>query len=74
MLPFTLENVASYNIQPGDQIYIPHIKTILESNEESVGATLIQNGKETEIELKLLGLTREERDIILAGCLINYYA
>ena len=27
-----------------------------------------------DIELKLPGLTREERDIILAGCLINYYS
>ena len=26
------------------------------------------------VTLTLPGLTREERDIILAGCLINYYA
>ena len=26
------------------------------------------------LELRLEGLSREDRDIILAGCLINYYA
>ena len=36
--------------------------------------SLLQDGKETPLTLKLPGLTREERDIILAGCLINYYA
>jgi len=30
--------------------------------------------KETTLTVTLPGLTREERDIILAGCLINYYA
>ena len=74
MLPFILPDLASYNIQSGDRVYIPGIKAVLEGDGESVPATLIQGGKETAIELKLPGLTREERDIILAGCLINYYA
>ena len=74
MLPFILPDVASYNIQPGDQVYIPDIRTVLEGDAEACKATLIQKGSETEIELLLPKLTREERDIILAGCLINYYA
>ena len=32
------------------------------------------NGTERPVTLKLPGMTREERDIVLAGCLINYYA
>ena len=74
MLPFILPNLASYNIRSGDRLFIPRIKAVLEGDGESVPATLIQGGKETAVELKLPGLTREERDIILAGCLINYYA
>ena len=61
-------------LQPGDQVYIPGIRALLEGDEEEIAATLLQDGKETPLTLKLPGLTREERDIILAGCLINYYA
>ena len=61
-------------LQPGDQVYIPGIRALLEGDGEEIAATLLQDGKETPLTLKLPGLTREERDIILAGCLINYYA
>ncbi|MBQ3055303.1 MAG: hydratase [Oscillospiraceae bacterium] len=74
MLPFILDDAASFNIQAGDWIYIRGIRALLEGNDESIEATLIQNGKETKITLKLPAITREERDIILSGCLINYYA
>ena len=74
MLPFTLKDVASFNIQPGDRLYIPGIRAVLEGNGEDVPAVLMQDNKETSVTLHLPGLTREERDIILAGCLINYYA
>ncbi len=74
MLPFIAEDVKDWNIQEGDSLYIPGIKTLLEGSGEELGATLVQNGKQTPVKLKLPGLTREERDIILAGCLINYYA
>lgn len=74
MLPFILEDAASFNIQADDLIYIQGIRQILLGDAEDVPATLYQNGTAREITLKLPGLTREERDIILAGCLINYYA
>ena len=41
---------------------------------EEVAAVLLQNGTERPVTLRLPGMTREERDIVLAGCLINYYA
>ena len=50
------------------------IRALLEGDGEEIAATLLQDGKETPLTLKLPGLTREERDIILAGCLINYSA
>ena len=74
MLPFTAEDVKDWNIQPGDRLYIPGIRSILLSEAEEVPATLIQKGRETAVTLRLTGMTREERDIVLAGCLINYYA
>ena len=74
MLPFTVENIASYKIQPGDKVYVPGIRQALLGDAAAIEATLIQGEKQTEITLKLENLSREERDIILSGCLINYYA
>ncbi|HIR85415.1 MAG TPA: hypothetical protein IAA56_08735, partial [Candidatus Galloscillospira excrementavium] len=58
----------------GDRLYIPGIRKLLEGDGESIQATLLQSAGERTVTLTLPGLTREERDIILAGCLINYYA
>ena len=74
MLPFVTDELEKYNIQPGDKLWIPGVRTLLEGDGEELSATLLQSGKETSLTLRLPGLTREERDIILAGCLINYYA
>ena len=74
MLPFVADGVKDWNIQPGDKLWLPGIRKVLESMEETVEATLIQNGQERTVTLRLPGMTREERDIVLAGCLINYYA
>ncbi len=78
MLPFIAPDVASWDVQPGDSLYIPGIRALLEGDGEEISATLIQDRdgkrKQTPVTLTLPGLTREERDIILSGCLINYYA
>ena len=74
MLPFIAEDVKDWNIQPGDKLYLPGIRAAVDSGAEEVSAVLIQNGVEKPVTLKLPGMTREERDIVLAGCLINYYA
>ena len=74
MLPFICAGLKEKNLQPGDRVYIPGIRALLEGDGEEVTATLLQNGVESPVTLCLPGLTREERDIILAGCLINFYA
>ncbi len=74
MLPFIVPDIESLNIQPGDRLYIPGIRALLQGDGESIEATLLQGGASRSVTLTLPGLTREERDIILSGCLINYYA
>ena len=74
MVPFTVEHIESLNIQPGDRVYVPGIRKALSSMDETVTGTLIQPGGTQKIVLQLKNLSREERDVILSGCLINYYA
>ena len=74
MLPFTCENIASYNIQPGDRIYLPGIRKALEDGATRFEATLLQGDQKVALPLKLDNLAAEDREIILKGCLINYYA
>ncbi len=78
MLPFIAPDVAGWDLRPGDRLHIPGIRGLLKGDGGEIAATLMQDRdgtvKETAVTLRLPGLTREERDIILAGCLINYYA
>ena len=74
MVPFTVPDIESLNIQPGDRVYVPGIRKALSGMDEAVAATLLQPDGEKEITLELKNLSREERDVILSGCLINYYA
>ena len=74
MLPFVAAGLEDLSLQPGDKVYIPGIRALLEGDGDSVEATVLRDSGNTTVTLTLPGLTREERDIILAGCLINYYA
>ncbi len=78
MLPLTLadENNDIFNgaIENGDRIFIEGIKTAVSTGCEDVNATVYKkDGSSFELKLKLSGLTESEKDIILSGCLINYY-
>jgi aconitate hydratase len=74
MLPFTIEPEARKNLAVGDLIYIPGIRQAVKNGETEIRATLIQPEGRSPLVLKLKNLSKDERDIILAGCLINYYA
>ena len=74
MLPFVVPGIEELNIQPGDKLYVPGVRALLRGDGETITGTLIQGENRREITLNLPKLTREERDVILAGCLMNYYA
>ena len=77
MLPFICPGVAELELNPGDRLYLPGIRALLEGDGETIDVILLQREPDGPtakvVTLSLPGLTREERDIILAGCLINYY-
>ncbi len=75
MLPFQLKDAENSGIQPGDVVVLRGIKKAVEGGAEAVSAELIkENGSRQTLCLELPGLSAEEREILLAGCLINHYA
>jgi aconitate hydratase len=75
MLPFTIESEARESLEVGDLIYVPGIRQAVKNGETKIHASVIKpGGSRTPLVLMLKSLSKDERDIILAGCLINYYA
>ena len=73
MLPFiTGQDHTELSFQNGDYIFVPNVKQAVEEKWDVVKAYVVKDGLK-EIELKLGDLTDNEREIILKGCLINYY-
>ena len=73
MLPFiTEENHEDLSFKNGDYIFVPDVRNAVENKLDVVKAYVVSDGLK-EIELKLGDLTDNEREIILKGCLINYY-
>ena len=66
---------ADSGIQPGDVLVLRGIRSALvEGRTDEIPATLLSGGAARTLTLSLPGLTADERDILLCGCLINYYA
>jgi aconitate hydratase len=74
MLPFTIEAEAQGILELDDYIHIPGIRQAVKNGETEIHAFGIKAKGRTPFVLKLKNLSKDERDIILAGCLINYYA
>lgn len=74
MMPFTLDPDAEFPLSPGDFIFIPNVKEGLLANQTAFAATATSQGKTIPLTLHLNSLTQEDRELLLTGCLMNYYA
>ncbi|MDR1131728.1 MAG: hydratase [Oscillospiraceae bacterium] len=74
ILPFTTGETGRFEGEVGDWLYIPGIRAAVESGAEEIRATLLSERGTSDLTLRLRNLTGEEREILLRGCLINYYA
>jgi aconitate hydratase len=73
MLPFIMDEATALKLAIGDRIVIKGIREAVRSGAGSATAILIKGKAAADIVLSLPGLEEGEREIILAGCLINYY-
>ena len=70
MLPFVLKEEICFD--NGDYLFVPNIIEAIKERKTSIKAYVV-NKSMKEFELELGELTDDEREIILKGCLINYY-
>lgn len=72
MLPFHLKGEPDM-FETDDYIYVPGIRTALTENRlEDIPAYVIKENKAEKIFLYIKPMTENEREIVKAGCLINY--
>lgn len=69
ILPFHTD----FDFETGDYVYIPDVKRKVLSGADNYELIIIRQDKKLFAEANILPLTEEEKDIILKGCLINYY-
>ena len=73
MLPFiTEEDHNALSFHNGDYLFVPEVRKAVEEKQDVIKAYVVGDTLK-EITLKLGDLTDNEREIILKGCLINYY-
>ena len=69
MLPVQME--AEPDFEVGDYIYVPGIRSILDGELSQIKAYVL-GSQNREITLYIADMTPEEREIVKAGCLINF--
>ena len=69
MLPFQMKETPDFEV--GDYIYIPNINEVLSGDMKNISAYILGDTIK-KINLYVSNLTNTEKDIIKAGCLINY--
>ena len=74
MLPFTIDEDVDFDYKPFDSVFVPGIKSAVLKGEESLKGYVISDNDVREITLHIAGLTEKEREILLSGCLMNWYA
>ena len=74
MMPFLYEGSdKELPFALGDYVFIPGVRAAIANKDEVIKAYAITADGVKEFDVKLGELTDAERDIIMAGCLINYY-
>ena len=74
ILPFTIDEGTPFDYASGDFVFVPAVREAIETGKEDIPAKVITSSGVKDILLHVKGLTADEKEIILRGCLMNYYA
>ena len=72
MLPFIIKE-GDLPFENLDYLFLPEIRKAIEEKQSEMKAYVVKDGALKEFSLHMDPLTDDEREIILKGCLINYY-
>ncbi len=74
ILPFTISPDTPFNYTEGDLVFVEGVREKLISGKTEFSAVVLtEDGKKHPITLHITGLTDKEKQILLDGCLMNYY-
>ena len=73
IVPFTIAPETAFDFQPGDKVFIPGIREAILAGKEEIDAQVITANGVQPIHLFFQNLTATERQILVDGCLMNYY-
>ncbi len=73
MLPFQMKD-ETVPFEVGDYVYVPNVKAALDGDMKDIKAYVLKASGEPaqEISLYIADMTETEKDIVRAGCLINF--
>lgn len=73
ILPFTCDE-AKINLEAGEYVYLPGIREAVKKGAKEFEATVIgTDGSSRKLMLALKDVTEAEKEVLLAGSLINFY-
>lgn len=70
MIPFQMTEEPEFEV--GDYIFVPGIRKALDGDLKNITAYQVKGNEMKELHLFIVDMTSEEREIVKAGCLINY--
>ena len=71
----TIDADVKFDFEPGDRIFVPNVSAAVRSGSRCIPAMVIRrSAAKVPLLLRLPELTADERQILLDGCLMNYYA
>ena len=74
MLPLNTDPEEPFDYAPGDYVLLRGVRSAVQEGRETLEAQIITKDTIRSIPLHLPTLTQEEREILLDGCLMNWYA
>ena len=74
IVPFTIDPSEKFEYAQGDFVFVPGVRSAIETGKEDIPAKIVTKSGVKDILLHVKGLTADEKEIILRGCLMNYYA
>lgn len=72
ILPLLWDDLETARPKPGDRFMISNVRALVLSGATELPAVWEYDGQPTDIVLKLPNMSVEEREILAAGCLMNY--